>query len=247
MILAFDVGNTFAKWGFIQAGKVVAGGRVLHRERGLAAALDPLSLDRRPDMIVAVNVAGPAANEALKAWAQARYARPIRTIGSQDQHPALRSRYSEASRLGADRWAGAVGGFLAYGACLVADLGTAATVDWVDAGGTHRGGYIVPGIDAMRAALADGTHAVQVDDLEVAPGVWGTDTGTAVAAGTRRALAALIESTVREHASAGGTLVLTGGDAERIAPWLGCRHHIDHALVLRGAAALAGVPHRSDS
>ena len=245
MILAFDIGNTFAKWGFIQAGKVVAGGRVLHRDSSLAAALGSLTLDRHPNAIVAVSVAGPAAVAALEAWAKSRFALAVRMIDSRDQHPALRSRYSDASPLGADRWAAAVGGFLGYGACIVADLGTAATVDWVDAGGTHRGGYIVPGLDAMRAALAAGTHGVQVDDVEVAPGIWGTDTGTAVAAGARRTLAALIESVAREHASTGATLVLTGGDAERIAPWLGCRHHIDHALVLRGAVALAGTPDRA--
>lgn len=247
MILAFDIGNTFAKWGFVQAGKVVAGGRVLHRERGLEAALASLSLDRHPSSIVAVNVAGPEANSAFEAWAQARFALQVRTIGSQDQHPALRSRYSEASRLGADRWAAAVGGFLGYGACIVADLGTAATVDHVDAGGTHRGGYIVPGLDAMRAALAAGTHGVQVDDVEVAPSGLGTDTATAVAAGSRRALASLIESIAREHASSGATLLLTGGDAERIAPWLGCRQHIDHALVLRGAVALAEASRQAGS
>jgi type III pantothenate kinase len=247
MILAFDVGNTFIKWGFIQADKVVASGRALHRERGLAATLGALSFDRRPDTIVAVNVAGPAAAEALGAWAKARFGHAIRFIDSRDPHPALRSRYSESGRLGADRWAAAVGGFVAYGSCIVADLGTAATVDWVDADGTHRGGYIVPGIDAMRAALAADTHAVQVDDRDVAPGSWGMDTGSAVAAGTRRALAALIESTAREQATAGATLVLTGGDAERVAPWLFCRSHVDHALVLRGAVALAAAPKRAGS
>lgn len=239
MILAFDVGNTFAKWGFIQAGRVVAGGKVLHRGRGLAPALAPLELDRRPSAIVAVNVAGPAAVAALADWAAARFALSVRTIDARATHPVLRSRYQGPGSLGADRWAGVVGGFLAYGACIIADLGTAATVDAVDAGGTHRGGYIVPGIDAMRAALADGTHGVQVDDVDIAPGAWGTDTGAAVAGGTRRALAALIESTAREQATAGAAVVLTGGDAERVAPWLGCRHRIDHDLVLRGAVALA--------
>lgn len=239
MILAFDIGNTFAKWGFVQAGKVVAGGRVLHRDAGLAAALQPLSLDRHPSAIIAVNVAGPAAETALAAWAQARFALPVRGLDAQAAHPALRTEYIGASRLGADRWAAAVGGFLTYGACVVADLGTAATVDWVDADGIHRGGYIVPGVDAMRTALSVGTHAVRVEDVDVAPGTWGTDTGSAVAAGARRALAALIESTTREHAVAGATLVLTGGDAERVAPWLGCQHRIDHDLVLRGAVALA--------
>lgn len=247
MILAFDVGNTFVKWGFIQADEVVASGRALHRDLGLAVALGSLSLDRRPDEIVAVNVAGPAAADALERWAEARYEHAIRFIDSRDGHPALRSRYSAAGRLGADRWAAVVGGFVAYGACIVADLGTAATVDWVDAGGTHRGGYIVPGIDAMRGALAADTHAVQVDDLDVAPGSWGVDTGSAVAAGTRRALAALIESTVDEPEAAGAMLVLTGGDAERIAPWLGCRNRVDHALVLRGAVALAALTKRADA
>jgi type III pantothenate kinase len=241
MILAFDVGNTFAKWGFFQADRVVAGGKVLHRGRGLAMALAPIELDRRPSAIIAVNVAGPAAAAELEAWARARFALPVRAIDARATHPVLRSRYSEPGRLGADRWAGVVGGFLSYGACIVADLGTAATIDAVDAGGTHRGGYIVPGIDAMRGALALDTHGVQVDDVEVVPGSWATDTGAAVAGGARRALAALIESTAREAATAGATVVLTGGDAERVAPWLGCRHRIDHDLVLRGAIALAAA------
>ena len=245
MILAFDIGNTFAKWGFVQAGKVVAGGRVLHRAVGLAAALQSLSLDRHPATIIAVNVAGPAAAGALSAWAQARFALSVRSIDAQTPHHALRTEYMGATHLGADRWAAAVGGFLTYGACIVADLGTAATVDWVDASGTHRGGYIVPGIDAMRALLAVDTHGVQVEDVDVAPGSWGKDTPAAVAAGARRALAALIVSAVREPAVVGATLVLTGGDAERVAPWLGCHHRIDHDLVLSGAVALAEASGRA--
>ncbi len=239
MILAFDIGNTFAKWGFVQAGRVVAGGRVLHRDVGLAAALQSLAVDRHPDAIIAVNVAGPEAVAALAAWAEVRFACSVRSIDAQTSHHALRTDYVGATRLGADRWAAAVGGFLTYGACIVADLGTAATVDWVDASGRHRGGYIVPGIDAMRTRLAADTHGVQVEDVDVAPGSWGSDTPTAVAAGTRRALAALIVSAAHEPAAAGATLVLTGGDAERVAPWLGCHHRIDHDLVLSGAVALA--------
>src|SRR5688572_1323892 len=123
MILAFDVGNTFAKWGFVEGGQVVAGGRVLHREPGLAAALAPLELDRRPDRIVAVNVAGPDAMSTLAEWARLRFALPVRYVDARAAHPALRTQYVEPARLGADRWAAAVGGFLTYGACVVADLG----------------------------------------------------------------------------------------------------------------------------
>lgn len=241
MILAFDVGNTFAKWGFVEDGRVLAGGRALHRGRGVAPALAALSLDRRPDSIVAVNVAGPQAEAALERWAHERFGLKVRRIDADRAHPRMRSRYAAPSRLGADRWAAAVGGFLAYGACIVADLGTAATIDAIDASGTHRGGYILPGLDAMRAALGSGTHAVKVDDAEVMPGSWGSDTATGVAGGARRALAALIESAAREPDMAGAAVVLTGGDADRVAPWLAIHHHLDRDLVLRGAVALAAA------
>lgn len=241
MILAFDIGNSFAKWGFVADDRVLAGGRAPHRGRGVALALAALSLDRRPDSIVAVNVAGPEAEAALERWADERFGLKVRRIDAERAHPKMRSRYATPARLGADRWAAAVGGFLAYGACIVADLGTAATIDAVDASGTHRGGYILPGLDAMRAALGRGTHAVQVEDADVMPGAWGTDTATGVAGGARRALAALIESAAREPDMSGAAIVLTGGDADRVAPWLGCRHHLDHDLVLRGAVALAAA------
>jgi type III pantothenate kinase len=236
MILAFDIGNTFAKWGFLQGGRLVAGGRAVHRGRGLDAALAELHDERRPTRVLAVNVAGAASAAALERWSIARFGIAPETVDASAPHPAVRSEYA-AGKLGADRWAAAVGAYLTYGPCLVADLGTAATIDRIDRDGVHRGGYIVPGVDAMRAALALGTDAVQVEDREVAPGAWGLGTAEAVAAGGRRALGALIASVAREHGH--HALVLTGGDAERIAPWVGSPLRIDHDLVLRGAVALA--------
>jgi type III pantothenate kinase len=235
MILAFDIGNTFAKWGFVHDGAVVGGGRVLHRGRGLAPALESIRLDRLPRKVVAVNVAGAAADDALRAWADRHHHLPVAFIAAATPARKLRTVYREPARLGADRWAAAVGAFHAYGACLVADLGTACTLDAVDRSGLHRGGYIVPGIDLMRGALGADTHAVKVEDVEVAPGAWGTDTASGVAAGLRRALASLIADVATELQPEGAKLILTGGDADRVAPWLSVAHHIE----LRGAALLA--------
>lgn len=239
MVLAFDIGNTFAKWGFVQDGAVVGGGRAVHRGRGLAAALDDLRLDRVPRRIVAVNVAGADADSALAAWAERHYRLPIGAVTASTPARRVRTLYREPARLGADRWAAVVGAYHAYGACLVADLGTACTLDRVDRDGRHHGGYIVPGIDLMRGALGADTHAVQVDDVEVEPGAWGTDTERGVAGGLRRLLASLIEGAAAELAPTGAQLVLTGGDAERVAPWIGSVHRVDHDLVLRGAVLLA--------
>lgn len=239
MVLAFDIGNTFAKWGFVHDDAVVGGGRMLHRGRGLAAALGDLHLDRAPRAVVAVNVAGAAADAALTAWAAQHGGLPVTMVTAATPARRLRTAYRDPVRLGADRWAAVVGAYHAYGACLVADLGTACTLDAVDASGLHRGGYIVPGIDLMRAALGADTHAVQVDDVELAPGSWGVDTAGAVAGGLRRSLASLILDAARELAPTGARLVLTGGDAERVSPWVHAQHRVDHDLVLRGAVLLA--------
>lgn len=239
MILAFDIGNTFAKWGFAHDGAIVGGGRVLHRGRGLAAALEAIRLDRVPRKIVAVSVAGAPADDALRAWSERHHHLPVAFVAATTPARRVRTAYRDPARLGADRWAAAVGAFHAYGPCLVADLGTACTLDVVDRAGLHRGGYIVPGIDLMRAALGADTHGVKVDDVEVAPGAWGTDTASGVAAGLRRALAALIDHAAAELGPEGVKLVLTGGDADRVVPWLRAAHRVDHDLVLRGAALLA--------
>ncbi len=239
MILAFDIGNTFAKWGFVHDGAVVGGGRAVHRGRGLAAALDVLRLERIPRKVVAVNVAGAAAAAALDAWALRHYGAPVEFVTASTAATKVRSVYAAPAELGADRWAAIVGGFHRYGACLVADLGTATTLDAVDRGGRHLGGYIVPGIDLMRGALAADTHAVQDEDVEVVPGAWGQDTASCVAAGLRRALGSMITSAAQELLPQGAQLVLTGGDADRVEPWIGIKHRVDHDLVLRGAVLLA--------
>lgn len=239
MILAFDIGNTFAKWGFVQDGAVVGGGRAVHRGRGLAATLEAARFDRVPHRVVAVNVAGPEAEAALAAWAERHHRLGVEPITTATSAKRVRTAYRDPARLGADRWAAAVGAFHAYGACLVADLGTACTLDLVGRDGVHAGGYIVPGIDLMRDALRSGTDAVQVEDVEIAPGTLGLDTASGVAAGLRRSLAGLIDSAVATHGRAGAVLVLTGGDADRVAPWVRTEHRIDHDLVLRGAALLA--------
>lgn len=68
--------------------------------------------------------------------------------------PAYRS-------LGVDRWLAFNAAWVLHETALcVIDVGTATTVDVVDASGAHRGGWILPGLEAARAGL-----------LEKAPGL----------------------------------------------------------------------------
>ena len=68
--------------------------------------------------------------------------------------------YDEPASMGVDRWLALIAAWREFGrALVVADFGTAITVDFVDADGQHEGGYIVPGIGLARSALNQQTRA----------------------------------------------------------------------------------------
>ena len=146
--------------------------------------------------------------------------------------------YEEPARLGVDRWLALVAAWNAVRrAVAVVDLGTAATLDFVAADGRHQGGYIVPGLGLMAAALARDTAGVRVaGDLapDLAPG---RNTAQAVRRGSTAMLLDFIEASVGRFASvAGGSPVvfLTGGDAELLAGRLPFALRVEPDLVLDG-------------
>ena len=123
-------------------------------------------------------------------------------------------------RIGTDRLCSAA---MAYhrlgGPCVVADFGTAITIDCVDAEGVFLGGAILPGLRLSADALAGGTSALPVVELEKPGWVFGTDTRQAIiggiVTGARGALRELIESYATEL-GVWPEVILTGGDAELV-------------------------------
>jgi pantothenate kinase type III len=105
------------------------------------------------------------------------------------------------------------------------DAGTAMTIDAVDGTGQHLGGFIVPGPRLMVDSLLIGTSDLadrwswdNTPDQTRFPG----NTRDAIEHGCLRALAALVETALRQieaRASQPPRLVLTGG-APRADPWL---------------------------
>ena len=133
------------------------------------------------------------------------------------QRQGIEHCYERVESLGVDRWLGLLAARRhVQGASLVVDAGTAVTLDVLDAEGRHGGGMIVPGVRTMRRSLHEGTA-----DLPVVDG-WsvalGSATEAAIAAGTLRAVVALVESVYREQLDMRGvlTLVLSGGDGEAV-------------------------------
>ncbi len=124
---------------------------------------------------------------------------------------------------------------------LIVDAGTAITFDALLADGTHLGGQILPGVTLLRQTL--------LRDLQLPPHqtqdhaeAWGADTGSAIAAASLQAPAALAERLLQQLQRYTGIkprLILTGSDAERLTPLLPEPHEHQPALVLQGLARFA--------
>lgn len=139
--------------------------------------------------------------------------------------------YAGRATLGGDR----IAGLAAAGAwfplpSIVLDLGTAVTVNVLDAGRVYRGGYIAPGLRLHREYLRERTAQLPALDPEelmsVAPGL-GQDTRSAMAAGIRHAfqgqLQGLLSAALVSLGEIGETpqsIIVTGGDAALLTPEL---------------------------
>jgi type III pantothenate kinase len=254
--LLLDIGNTNLRWvrqqsdGLGEVGTVRHGGAV---PLDLIAAWEPLE---RPDRVLIGNVGGEQVAAAVARVVRALWGLEAELVAVQADCLGLRVAYADPSRLGVDRWLallGVRGGRV--GGALVVDAGTAVTYDLVLADGRHLGGLILPGVALMRGALLQGTRIPPVG-LEIEPEIslaepWGRDTESAVGAGAIQALGALADRLYdrlvqlcgqgsSEGADGGPPLlVLTGGDAERLAPAIARPLQIRPDLLLRGLARLA--------
>jgi type III pantothenate kinase len=197
--------------------------------------------------VLVANVAGPALAEAIAAVVRKHRIEPefVRVV---PQAHGIECGYHDPSTLGVDRWLALLAGRrLLAGAFAVVSAGTAVTFDAVDAAGQHLGGLILPSDRLMLESLAANTRQIgAVDPAVERPAVdalLGRSTAEAVAHGAGLAVAAAIDRAVGiVQTRLGGTveLLVTGGDAGRLAPWLESEAIIRADLVLEGLAIVAG-------
>lgn len=235
-MLLIDVGNTRLKWARAEHGALHPGGAIAHAgDPGAALAQVPL---RGAASVWIVSVAGSAHDASLDAACRARFGCAPHFARSQAQRAGLRNAYAEPQRLGADRWIALLGAFTdARGACVVADAGTALTVDAVDAGGQHLGGIIAAGLHTSERAVLGATRfPVRAVPLQPHGGL-GRDTEACVRQGALLSCLGAIERAAAALPQARG--YLTGGDAPVLLPLLrGTWEHRPN-LVFEGLLAYA--------
>ncbi|MDZ4178367.1 MAG: type III pantothenate kinase, partial [Coriobacteriia bacterium] len=107
-------------------------------------------------------------------------------------------RYDNPHEVGADRIVNGVAAYEKYGGpVIVVDLGTATTLDVVDADGAYLGGAIAPGVETSAEALFSKAARLSKVDLEAPASVIGRNTRASVQAGLMLGEAAMIDGLVR--------------------------------------------------
>jgi len=247
--LLIDVGNTRVKWAQLVNGKLGRQHAVAH-ERWNAKLL--ARAGRSCEKIIVVSVAGAKFEKQLTRAARTALGRNPVFIRSRRRMAGVTTRYRDPWRLGADRLVAAIGGhrFAAGRAVCVVDIGTAMTIDLVDADGVHRGGSIIPGPQLMIESLLQDTSGIQrrAGGRSSARTLFARDTRAAIEQGARYAIAGVIDRSVVEARDVLGSapvLLLTGGAAPQVRGLLRARHRLVPDLVLRGLALLAGRQSRA--
>jgi type III pantothenate kinase len=250
MTLLVDIGNSRVKWARLEAGGPGAQSAAAYAGWSAEDWRAALFAGAPVGRVVASSVAGESADAALDAATRVVTGHPVRFVATTRAAGGVRNGYSDPGLLGVDRWLAAIGAYARVsGSCVVADIGTAATIDVVAADGRHLGGYIVPGPQLMVASLHRSTsdlasHHASSGAARANSG-FADNTRDAIERGCRLALAALVDRSVADAERATGDrprLVVTGGAASEVLPQLLSAFEHLPDLVLRGLAVLADSP-----
>ena len=233
-ILLIDQGNTRTKWIWARGGKLDTS------TAGHGAYDDFTAMCRQQDSApAAVRISSVAGGEgALIDFCASEWGCPAQIMKSAPERGGVRNAYREPESLGVDRWLAIVGAVARYGRPLVVwDLGTAATLDAVDASGQHLGGMILPGPATMLRSLGSDTKLRVPRDLHAAAAAPGASTAAGIGNGVFAAQIGALNQflrTIGQSVDAEPRLVLTGGAADMVRPGLTFDHVWDPWLVFRG-------------
>ncbi len=224
MILELDCGNSFIKWRVIDRGssELVSGG-VVDSDKALLDAIASISgLKLAYSRLVSVR----NAEETLKLTSAISRRFGVQTVSATPSLllAGVSNGYEEYERLGMDRWLALVGAYHVAGkACVVLDLGTAVTSDFVGSDGQHLGGFICPGLPLMRNQLKTHTRRIRYDDAAAEQAHSSFLPGRSTAEAVERGCALMIQGfaatqveIARQHWGDDFLVFVTGGDADLV-------------------------------
>lgn len=224
MIICVDVGNSGAKIALVEGNAVLERARASTTDvtqEELSAGLRTLVGGgvERPTAIIAVAVVDRFLERLERSAGELDL--PLTIVGS--SNVPIPTALVRPDLTGADRLLAAWAAASIYGApAVVVDLGTATTVDAVDADGFFLGGAIMPGLALAADSLAEGTARLPRVDLDLPVDAIGGDTTTAMQSGIVIGHAGAIReisTRMRQRIGDDAKVVFTGGHTA--AAWAG--------------------------
>ncbi len=251
--LALDIGNTRLKWAAYDAARpganlLAQGAEFLENIDRLADG--PWDALTPPASMLGCVVAGEGVKRRVQEQMEQMSNWDIspQWVVASEAEAGLTNGYDFPTRLGADRWIAMIGAhhrMLSQGAprpMVVVMVGTAVTVEAVDASGRFLGGLILPGHGIMLRALESGTAGLHVPTGEVRE--FPTNTSDALTSGGTYAIAGAVERMVqhvRQHCGTEPKCIMTGGAGWKMAPSMSVPFELVDSLIFDGLLEIASA------
>lgn len=251
--LAIDIGNTRLKWALYESG--VPGAALLAQGAEFLDHIDRLAegpwaqLPATPTAMLGCVVAGEHVRRRAEEQITEAFDFAPRWAISNVGEAGISNGYDHPTRLGADRFVAMIGArhrMLAAQAgaaprpIVVVLVGTAVTVEAIDADGKFLGGLILPGHGIMLKALESGTAGLHVPTGEVRE--FPTNTSDALTSGGTYAIAGAVARMVqhlRQHCGAEPICYMAGGAGWKMAPSMENEFELVDTLIMDGLLVLA--------
>lgn len=228
-LIAIDIGNTNINFGlYINDEETSVHSVTDSSKEKLTEALGSLwneipvsklaKEEKRDGVIVVCSVKDEWTN-LVRQIAKEELGEKIYLIGKDIPYPMDLS-VDEPEKVGSDRVLAAAAAYaVVEAAVVVADIGTAITIDLVDDRGVFAGGVILPGFDISAKALAENTAQLPKVKVEKPKLPFGKNTAEAIKCGLYYSAVGTLEEVLRRYAEKLGAwpqTVITGAGAKLI-------------------------------
>jgi len=228
-IIAIDIGNTNITIGlFLQGGeqfiKSFPGQAQLELTECLKSTWDKIPLaksskHKKRDGVIVVSSVNPPWTKIIQNIVEQTLNEKILIIGKDIPLP-MTVWVDEPDKIGTDRVVCAAAAYdVVEDAVVVADFGTAVTIDLVDERGIFLGGVICPGLEISARALKENTAQLPQVKVTKPDAPFGKNTAQAISCGLYYAAIGTLEEVIRRYAEKIGKwpqTILTGSAASVI-------------------------------
>lgn len=245
MILAIDIGNTKISFGVFDEDKLVEKWQISTACDRTSDELGVLlrqffifaEFDYRRVAAVIISSVVPAANNAIADMSKNYFG--IESVFVDHTFPfGLKILYETPETLGIDRIIAAFAAADKYGTpCIVADFGTATTIDAVSRNNEYLGGIIAPGMTTLTDSLFEKTAKLPRVELAKTASVFGKTTTASIQSGAFYGYTGFVEAIINKMIDELGEkppIIATGGLSARMAENSLLIDVVDNSLLLEG-------------